>query len=281
MFLKNFALALLHRWYLVVLGLVLAGLGATMAWTNTDTRYEAQASILLLPPPNVTRDALPAGDGNPLLYLSDLNQARDVILNAVSSQAVREEFAQHFPGAEQNIVPDQLSSGPIIVIQTSAPTDTAALEAIDYLSGQLEEALTTVQTELGTVPDAQIGSLRLTATPVAEANDTGKVRTAIVLGGGITVATIFLVGFIDAIVVPWRRRTRTIDLGTDDQDDDPVASEEGSVASDPDEEPADLGTDDQSGVVAAESSPNPCQARLTIGRRRILTRRPPSGRGAG
>jgi len=99
MFLKNFALALLHRWYLVVLGLVLAGFGATMAWTNTDTRYEAQASILLLPPPNVTRDALPAGDGNPLLYLSDLNQARDVILNAVSSQAVREEFAQHFPGA--------------------------------------------------------------------------------------------------------------------------------------------------------------------------------------
>lgn len=222
MVLRDLVRALLRRWYLLLLGLILAVSAMYVTWDRVEQRFTAEGSLLLLPPPSSIERILPnRRDGNPLLYLGDLNQARDVVISLMSSDEVREAFADEFPASTYTVSTDPLSSGPIVVITVDAPEPRTALTAVRQISSEVTTRLRQAQSELSVDKDSQIGVMVLTRPADAEMQNRSQVRATVMVGGAIMVSSVLLVAVIDGLISARRRRLGfDVDGETDDEDAD-------------------------------------------------------------
>ena len=206
MFLRDLPRALLRRWYLVLLGLALSVVAAYLAWQQVGPRYTAENTTLMLPPVSATRAVPPVTeDKNPLLYLGGLAQARDVVIGALASDSVKEEFDQRFPATTFGITPAYSSNAPVIIVSVSAPTAARALEAAAYVTDLVEDEFLQVQVKLDIHPDEQIRSMPLTFATTATPDFQPAIRAAAVVGVGLAAASVFLVGVMDGLL---NQRTR-------------------------------------------------------------------------
>lgn len=208
MFVTEVLHALRRLWYLVLCGAILAGGGAYYAWAHTEPRYTSEASVLLLPPASTTARAAPDGsNGNPLLYLGGLNQARDVLISAMAGPSEQEKFDALFPGTSYGVAVDPLSSGPIVVVSTDSATAAGASRGIEHLLQELTARFDEVQKELSVPDQSVIHTTQLTPPTTPEADAKPQLRAAVLAGAGILVVALLLVAVIDGLI-RYARRTR-------------------------------------------------------------------------
>ena len=206
MFLRELPRALLRRWYLLLVGLAIAATGAYLAWDRIEPTYSAESSILMLPPTSATKAVPPnTTNSNPLLYLGGLGQARDALISALASDASKKDFEAKFPDTEYEIVPDNSSNAPIIVMSAEAPTAETALTAVKYLADRVDGEFSNLQRQLAVDKEEQIRSMPLTTATLAAPNYQTRIRTAAIVGVGLAAISVLLVGLVDGLLIHRRK----------------------------------------------------------------------------
>lgn len=193
--------ALVRRWYVLLLGLLLTAGAGWAVHRAVPTTYQATGSILLMPSPVMVGDA-----GNPYLYLGGMRDVLDVVIRRSDAEQVREGLLAPYEGSDYEVAPDATTQSPIIVVtaESLSPEDAVAL---------LQAALVTVGSNLDamqdelTLPEAnriQRRELVVDATATAD-NSTARQATIATVGAGL-LGTLLLTGFVDGRLL--RRRAR-------------------------------------------------------------------------
>lgn len=195
--------ALWRRKLLTLLAALLAvGVGYGVAMQGGPT-YSYSATTLLLPPGPARAVAPNAVDytaGNPLFYLGNLGQARDILIGAMTSKDVEEEISDKYPGMTYSVGADVLNSAPVVILNATGPDEEASKALVADLVQQLPSVLASVQEGVGVDAAAQITSYPLTADADPEISHKAQLRSAIVAVGAAAVALAFLIGAIDGLV---------------------------------------------------------------------------------
>ncbi|MCB0910091.1 MAG: hypothetical protein KDB60_00560 [Propionibacteriaceae bacterium] len=189
------------------MGMVLAASAAYFVWNNVGPTYQASGSTVLIPPKSTVQSSNPNGrDANPLLYLGELGQARDVLISAMASDEVQADFSQNVPGASYSVSADPMSNGPIILYAVSAPSADVAVAGARYLGEQVDARFSAVQAALGVYGDTMIRTMPLTEAGTATADSKAQVRSTLVVGAGVLLLCVFLVALVDGLASARRRR---------------------------------------------------------------------------
>ena len=205
-----------HRWYVVVLGLVLTlalGFGATKAVKPT---YKATSVLLLLPPSGGKGD-------NPYLNLGAISGVTDVLNRALSGPDIDAQMrAQGLDGSFE-ITPDTSSSGPLVDVTGTAKTQAEAISITLFAAELIPGTLKQLQQQAGVLDNAVL----ITSTVINKAQKASAVRSsqtraviaAVALG---ILLTILLAALVERLTTQ-RRETDEVDEA-DEADDADEAS---------------------------------------------------------
>lgn len=206
MYLRDLSRSLARRWYFVVAGLVvLAGLGLA-TYTQVPPTYAATANAMLLPPASTVEPG-----GNPYLYLGGLGQALDVVSRSLNSSTTRGPIEAANPSGTYNTYPDTNTSGPILVIDSTASTAEATLAILDAALATVPTELAGLQTQLGVAPSAQITSLTLTVDQEAATVGKGRLRAVVAVVAVGTAALALLIGMLDSLLLDRQRAKELVE----------------------------------------------------------------------
>ncbi|WP_447647058.1 glycosyltransferase [Nocardioides zeae] len=235
--------ALLRRWYAAAAALALA-LALTVAAADTvPVTTTARATVLLLPP---TADL--DGSGNPYLYLGGLNQATDVLVARLDSDAVAEPVQERHPGAAILVARDGTTTGPMLLVTATSADPAEASAAVQDVLAVLPTELGSLQEALGVTDRSAITSSVLTGVDREPPDTTGRTRALIAVGGLGAGTALLLTWTVDRLLGrrSERRRARADRAGADRAGDlpstpSPVTPSPGAPPAGLDDEPS---TDD-------------------------------------
>ena len=164
--LRDFGSTLARWWYLTLATLLLATFAGVSLYRNTGPSYEADSTVLLLPPEAVLiqarEDERNYAPNNPLLYLSSLTDARDVLVRHLSSKDVTDALEKKAPNATISVEGDVTSGSPLILVKSEAPTETEALAGMKAVN-ESERTITANHLERDR---ATLTQLRLSRKPI-------------------------------------------------------------------------------------------------------------------
>jgi hypothetical protein len=194
--------SLRRRWYLVLALLVLT-LGAMYVVSQrVGKTYEATGTVLVYPP---SQSSMPDGSStqeNPYLTLSGVNQARDVVVRALTSKKVSDEFGATFPvGTTFEIVPDYTNSAPIILFTVEASSPKVATDALESLVSLVPVELSDLQAGLDLPEAERVASTVLTQDEQPQATNKAMIRSTILAGAGVGGAGLMLIGLLDSLLL--------------------------------------------------------------------------------
>lgn len=213
--LRDFGTTLARWWYLALATLLLAiGAGLGM-YKATGPTYTANSTVLLLPPQAVLIEAQADkknyAPNNPLLYLSSLTDARDVLVRHLSSTDVTDELAKKAPDATLTVTGDLTSGSPLILVKSEGPTEKAALDGMKAVDDMVPGTLKSLQDEMKIADLQRINSLEVTedtkATPESKKQ---------IMSGAVGFAGVTLLGLATIAVLDQRRNRRQSDDESDD-----------------------------------------------------------------
>lgn len=214
--------ALRHRWYLVLVVLILAIGGGFGVAKIVGPTYETQGAVLILPPGS-SGNGSSQSVGNPFLSLSGVSQVRDVVIRTMMSKTFHQELCattgdasfeematqmcQLSPaGITFEATPDFTSGAPLILVtvdSTSPTTGAVALKAIvDRVPGILSE----LQADLGLRPKALVTSTPVVMDFQPDVIHKKQIRAALLAGAVVLGLGLLLIGLIDSSVQ--RRQSR-------------------------------------------------------------------------
>ncbi len=198
-----FASALLRRWYLTLTGVALAVAVTAFAMIQIGPTFKAEGTVLLLPPvTTIKTGSAVETQGNPYLMLGGLSQARDIVIRALQSKSATDAFAEKHPNVTYEVTQDFTTSGPIIVLDVSAPNRSAAVDGLTALTATVPGTLKSLQSQLNLPDTAYITSTVLSADQDAEAVRSGQMRMGIVIGvvsiGGVLLLLALLDGLLQS-----------------------------------------------------------------------------------
>lgn len=224
--LRDFGTTLARWWYLALATLLLAiGAGIGM-YKAAGPTYTANSTVLLLPPKAVLvqaqEDKKNYAPNNPLLYLSSLTDARDVLVRHLSSTDVTDELAKKAPDATLTVTGDLTSGSPLILVKSEGPTEKAALDGMKAVDDMVPGTLKTLQDEMKIADLQRINSLEVTedtkATPESKKQ---------IMSGAVGFAGVTLLGLAAIAVLDQRRNRRQ---GDDESGDTTRAADEAKKA---------------------------------------------------
>ncbi|MGH3652906.1 hypothetical protein [Glutamicibacter sp.] len=208
MFLRDLLFSCLRRWYILVLGLVLTGLGSYYIFNAIEPTYEAEGSVVLIPP----KVAVTVGD-NPYLYLGGLDQALGVLQVKTTSPEVITPIVEKYQGAEVAIAKDATTSGPIAAITVTADTAEDTISLLEDTLASIPATLKTLQADLDVPENSVITSMALSKDQVPEPNSKRQIQfTAFVALGGIS-ASLLGAGLLDRMLLALKKRRALRKLG--------------------------------------------------------------------
>ena len=195
-----------RRWYIVLSGIIVAGALCGMAYTTISPTYQRTASVLLIP----GATSIPEG-GNPYLYLGGLSQASDVLVRALSADAVLTPILGSDPTVGVTIARDTTTSGPILVISASGTDEAQVAAVFDELLPIVPTTLDDLQSSAGVADAAKVTTLPLTVDAESTVSQKSRYQAIGVLGVGTLAITLLLTGFIDGLLLarPQRRPQRS------------------------------------------------------------------------
>ncbi len=213
MILGDLARALLRRWYLVLVGLIVTAVLCLLVSTRVEPTYEATASTMLVPGPSSIVDG-----GNAFLYLGNLALARDVLVRTLGSDDVRAPILEANPGTDFSVTSDPTTSGPMILVQATGSTSAATADVIDRVLAELPLQLSRLQEEVGTPAPAQMTMISLAAPTEPEGVNTATVRAVGAVAAVGLVGTVLVTGLVDGLIrARAQRQPRREDLTGDDE----------------------------------------------------------------
>lgn len=196
--------ALQRRWYLVLLGLVIAAGAGLVAYGSASATYESTAKIALVPP-NLSTLTQP---GNPLLELdNNLAQTASVVTDILSSDDVR-DGVERSAGGTYTVSNVQLRSevftNAITISASAGSADSAqatAQAAINVATSQLEG----LQRRSGVLLEQELIRPEVTVRPAAgEPSFTGGIRSGVGAGAAALALVMLLIAGLDSVLL--RRR---------------------------------------------------------------------------
>jgi len=199
--------ALGRRWYVVVLGFLLSVGLAVSAYSLTPPEYNARALVLLLPGANAVGEG-----GNPFLDLSGLEQPASIVVAYFSSESARAEILDRSPTAEYEVLLDDSTRGPVILVDVTDQTADATLSTLDYLLSRIPEELARLQGEVDAPATSVITSMALTVDAEAERDSSTTIRNVIAAGVVGIVLTGFIAFALDGILLRRRMRRSSSEL---------------------------------------------------------------------
>jgi uncharacterized protein involved in exopolysaccharide biosynthesis len=201
MFLREVVAALLRRWYLFPVVLVVAGASAAAALSQVGPVHRATASVVLVPPETTLAET-----GNPYLFLGGLEQSVDVLSRTVDSQRVREEVEEAEPGGSYEVVADTSTSAPIVLITAEAGSAADADRLLDRVLEIVPRELAALQDDLGVAQRARITTQTVARTDRPETVQRTRYRLTVLAAGLGGVLGLMLVVTVDGLLLRRRRR---------------------------------------------------------------------------
>lgn len=205
--------ALGRRWYVVVVGLILSVGLAMGAYSITPPEYNARGLLLLLPGANAVAEG-----GNPFLSLSGLEQPASIVVAYFSSESAHTEIADRSATAQFQVLLDESTRGPVILVDVTDETADATLSTLDYLLTRIPEELARLQSEVKAPAPSVITSMPITVDGEAERDSSATIRNVIAAGVVGIVLTGFAAFALDGILL--RRRMRRNSSGSTSADAD-------------------------------------------------------------
>jgi hypothetical protein len=196
--LSEFVGAILRRWYIALLGLMLTGGLAYGAMAVAPPNYHGRGLVVLLP----SQAAVGPG-GNPFLALDGLDLPARVVVAYFASSSTQADIAKAAPGADVTVAMEESTRGPVIAIDATAPTPAQVLGALKFVAGAIPTALSHLQDEVAAPKSSQIRSEPLTMDKRPTQVHKATIRLVILAVGLGLAATGFLTFSIDGLV---RRR---------------------------------------------------------------------------
>lgn len=201
MYFSDVIRGLLRRWYVLLIGFVLAGVGAYGVYEAVPVRYEANASMLLLPPDESVE--LQEGS-NPYLLLGGLEQALAVLTSRLGSQALREEIPS--AAGDYAVSGDTTSGAAFLLITAQADSERATLDLLDDVQSAAERQLVTMQEELDVTGASSILLMPVTADVTATALSSTRMQLTLAVAGAGVVLTIIAAASIEGLSATRSRR---------------------------------------------------------------------------
>lgn len=189
--------ALRRRWYIVLVGLVVAGAAGYSTWTVVQPEYTRSATQLLLP----GASDIPEG-ANPFLYVGGLSQAADILVRTVGSEDALADVSDRYPGLQAGVTRDPGTGGPVIVITVTAVDEKAAQAALDDLLRASRTTLADLQA------GQQIGSAdRIRIIPLSvDSRSTLEQRNRMLFTAGAALGCLLLSILLVALIDGMARR---------------------------------------------------------------------------
>lgn len=192
-----------RRWWLVLVGVLATGAMAYGTTLAVAAQYTAQSSLVLIPP-RTTADA-PA---NPFLAIGGLNPAADVLVRALNVGTFHDEHTPAGSSLKYTVSRDTNASGPLLVVDASAPTPQGVMQLLDQVVNQAPVTLAQLQKDVG-VQDSvaiRITEVARVAAPTKDTKSQTRALLVVVVFG--LAATVLLVRLVDTIVSRRVRRPR-------------------------------------------------------------------------
>lgn len=206
--------SLRQRWYLVLALAVLTASATFLAAQRVGPTYEASGTVLVFPPSQVPGTEEGATTrGNPYLVLGGVNQARDVLVRALTSTSVADAFGEQFPGTGFEIVPDYTNSAPIILFTVESTTPRTATDALGWLVDQVPAALQDLQAGLDIPAAEKVTAVELTRDERPTTTRKDQIRAALLVAAGLGGTGLLLIALVDGLLGARRRGRATDDAG--------------------------------------------------------------------
>lgn len=186
--------ALVRRWYIVVPGIVVAGVLAAFVFAQGKTEYERSASMLLIP----AETSIPK-DANPFLYISGLGQTADVLVRAVGAPAVVDDIVDEHPDVEVVVERDPTTASPLLVIKVTSTVDAEAALVLDTMIEDTHEILATLQDDESIRESNQVTAIPLTVDPKGTASQKSRIIAAGGVGVVLVAVTILVAALVEAV----------------------------------------------------------------------------------
>lgn len=201
---------LLRRWYILLVGLVLAGGTVAAVWTQVPPRYERTSTQVLLP----GKASLPQDGQNPYLYIGGLTLAADVVVRAVGSDNVAKEFDEVHPGVGIQVSRDPTTAGPVVLTSVSATDDEVARIVLQQLTQRTALVLNQLQ-QAEAIPKAQrMTIVTLTVDEHGVIRDRSRLMFSAVAGLAVVLLAVLAAALTEGIGV--RRRRKRAEHGTEE-----------------------------------------------------------------
>lgn len=213
MYLRDLGASLLRRWPLVIVGLLLSAGLAYGAYTLVPVSWTAKASVLLFPPSSVV-----GLNGNPYLYLGGLEQAADVLVRRLDTEAAHKEAKERYDDGDFTVQIDGGSAAPIVLIEAEAPDAAGALSLVDDVHSRVPDELLAMQQDLGAAKNAFITATDITVDAEATLNPKARIQLTAVAGAVGLALTILLTGLVDGLA---RRRRQNHEEPAESGPEDP------------------------------------------------------------
>jgi hypothetical protein len=190
-----------RRWYIALGGLLATAVLCLLAYNHTSPSYQRSASELLVP----GSQTVPKG-GNPFLYLGGLDQASDVLVQALDANDIQGPLGDTYPDTTVTIARDVSSTGPIIVVTVEGQNESAVRGAFARMLDVGPTTLESLQVQAAVPSAARITMLPIDIDTTSTINNKSRVQVAGLVGAAGIVGTILLIALVDGLVLARRRR---------------------------------------------------------------------------
>jgi hypothetical protein len=189
-----------RRWYVLLIGLIGTAVLCAVAFTHTHPLYQRNASELLVP----GSQTVPKG-GNPFLYLGGLDQASDVLVQALSATSVQGPLQREFPGTSVSISRDVSSTGPIVLLTVEGQNEGDVGDVFQRMLAAGPTTLESLQVQANVPEPARITMLAVDVDATSSANNKTRTEVAALVAVAGVVFSVLLVALIDGLLLASRR----------------------------------------------------------------------------
>lgn len=202
---------LARRWYILLVGVLLAAGAVIGVWTKVPPRFERTATQVLLP----GKKSLPLNGQNPYLYLGGLTLAADVVVRAVGSDNIRRDINEQHPGTEVEVSRDPTTAGPVILLSVSSTRDEVAADVLRQLTLKTAQVLGDLQQEERIPTAERMTVVTLTIDAVGVLRDRTRLALSVGAGVGVIALTLLAAALTEGIIRRRKRRraVRAKDVG--------------------------------------------------------------------
>jgi hypothetical protein len=165
--LSSIVRVLLRRWPFSVVALLLTGVVGWALVILIGPTHQASSTFVMMPPAAAVQAAADNSAGgyspnNPLLYLSGLNDTRDLLVQTLGAPDTARATSEEHGGATFTAAGNPALSGPILVLEVKANSAADAFGALHDLGARVPTGLESLQNQLEVASSARISALELT-----------------------------------------------------------------------------------------------------------------------